>query len=70
MNEFFAKPVNGAERGETVGITSRGQLKAILAPAPRKMQRPLAEIFASLRGSIALPKGESIKSLIEEGRRL
>jgi prevent-host-death family protein len=61
--------VDEAERGQTVGITCRGVLKAVLVPAPRKAKRPLKEIFASLRGSMALPKGVTIKSLIEEGRR-
>jgi len=58
-----------AEHGQPVGITSRGVLKAVLMPAPHKAKRPLDEIFAALRGSMALPKGVTIKSLIEEGRR-
>ena len=58
-----------AERGQPVGITCRGVLKAVLMPAPRKAKRPLGEIFDSLRGSLVLPSGETIKSLIEEGRR-
>jgi antitoxin (DNA-binding transcriptional repressor) of toxin-antitoxin stability system len=57
------------ERGQVVGITRHGVLKAVLAPAPRRPNRPLAEIFKSLRGSIALPKGITVKNLIEEGRR-
>jgi len=59
-----------AERGQTVGITRRGVLKAVLMPAPRKAKRPLADIFASLRGSVDLPRDVPVKSLIEEGRRL
>jgi prevent-host-death family protein len=62
--------VDEAERGQPVGITCRGVLKAVLMPAPRKAKRPLTEVFASLRGSVALPKGVTIKSLIEEGRRV
>jgi len=62
--------VDEAARGESVGITSRGTLKAILAPAPRAPQRPVEEVFASLRGSLALPRGVTIKDLIEDGRRL
>ena len=62
--------VDEAERGQPVGITCRGVLKAVLMPAPRKTKRPLTEVFASLRGSVALPKGVTIKSLIEERRRV
>jgi antitoxin (DNA-binding transcriptional repressor) of toxin-antitoxin stability system len=62
--------VDEASKGETVGIACRGTLKAILAPAPRGPQRPLDEVFASLRGSLSLPRGVTMKDLIEEGRRL
>ncbi|MGH9604751.1 MAG: type II toxin-antitoxin system Phd/YefM family antitoxin [Terracidiphilus sp.] len=66
--------VEEAQRGQAVGITCRGVLKAVLMPAPRTAKRPLADLFASLRGSIALPEGAAAKnwakSLIEEGRRL
>ncbi len=62
--------VDRAARGQAVGITCRGVLKAVLVPAPRQAKRPLAEIFASLRGAICLPGGVTAKSLIEEGRRL
>jgi len=61
--------VEEAGNGQPVGITCRGVLKAVLMPAPRKAKRPLGEIFHSLRGSMVLPSGENIKSLIEEGRR-
>jgi prevent-host-death family protein len=61
--------VEEAERGQPVGITCRGVLKAVLMPAPHKAKRPLGEIFDSLRGSMRLPSGETVKSLIEEGRR-
>jgi prevent-host-death family protein len=62
--------VDEAQRGLVVGITCRGELKAVLVPAPRKAKRPLADLFATLRGSISLPEGATSKSLIEEGRRL
>ena len=65
LSEF----VDDAERGEAIGITRRGVLKAVLVPAPRQPKRPLAAVFASLRGSIVMPKGMTRKSLIEEGRR-
>jgi prevent-host-death family protein len=65
LSEF----VDEAERGQAVGITRHGVLKAVLMPAPREAKRPLAAVFASLRGSMRLPKGVTAKSLIEEGRR-
>lgn len=61
--------VEEAERGQPVGITCRGVLKAVLMSPPRKAKRPLADIVDSLRGSMRLPSGETVKSLIEEGRR-
>ena len=61
--------VDQAGRGEPVGITCRGVLKAVLMPARRQPQRPLEEVFASMRGSIRLPKRVTLKQLIEEGRR-
>jgi prevent-host-death family protein len=65
LSEF----VDHAERGEVVGITRRGILKAVLMPAPRQPKRALSDVFASLRGSMVMPKGVTPKSLIEEGRR-
>lgn len=65
LSEF----VDEAEKGQVVGITRHGVLKAVLVPAPRQPSRPLSAVFASLRGSIRIPKGVTIKSLIEEGRR-
>ena len=61
--------VDEAARGQAVGITCRGELKAVLTPAPRKAKRPLADLFASLRGSMRLPAGATTKSLLDEGRR-
>jgi prevent-host-death family protein len=65
LSEF----VDEAERGQAVGITRRGVLKAVLMPAPHQPKRPLSAVFASLRGSMAMPKGVTAKSLIQEGRR-
>ncbi len=62
--------VDEAARGQTVGISRRGTLTAILAPAPRAPQRPLDEVFTSLRGSLSLGRGVTMKDLIEDGRRL
>jgi prevent-host-death family protein len=62
--------VDEVGRGQPVGITRRGVLRAVLIPAPGSPKRPLAEVFASLRGSMELPKSLRIKDLVEEGRRL
>lgn len=68
--QHLSELVEKAGRGEPVGITCRGVLKAVLVPAPNKPQRPLQEVMASLRGSIRAPKGIPLKALIEEGRRM
>lgn len=66
LSELVAK----AGRGQSVGITRRGVLTAVLVPAPGKPSRSLAEVLGSLRGSLKLPDGVESKELIEEGRRL
>ncbi|HEX8712965.1 MAG TPA: type II toxin-antitoxin system prevent-host-death family antitoxin [Terracidiphilus sp.] len=68
--QHLSELVEEAGRGHPVGITCRGVLKAVLIPAPGKPKRPLEDIFASLRGSISLPRGLTLKDLIKEGRRL
>ncbi len=40
---------------------------AVLDIAPTTPNRPLADVFASLRGSVKLPKGVTVKDLIERG---
>ena len=68
--QHLSELVDQAGRGEPIGITCHGELKAVLMPAPEKPQRPLEEIFGSLRDSIKLPRRLSAKDLIEEGRRM
>lgn len=64
--------VERASRGEKIGITRRGKLAAMVVPAEQN-QTDLTEIFAAMdriRARVKkLPKGVTIKSLIEEGRR-
>lgn len=61
--------VERAEHGERIGITRRGKLVAVIA-SPRSepdLERVFEEI-EKIRKHARLPKGVTIKSLIEEGR--
>jgi prevent-host-death family protein len=64
--------VERAGEGEQIGITRRGKLAAMLVPA-REDQVSLKEVFADIerirKRAKPLPKGMTIKDLIEEGRR-
>jgi prevent-host-death family protein len=61
-----------ANEGEQIGITRRGKLAAMLVPV-RNNNVSLKEAFADIerirRRVKPLPKGVTIKDLIEEGRR-
>jgi prevent-host-death family protein len=62
--------VERAVSGERIGITRRGKLAAFLVPARPTVD--LHEVFASIeriRRRSRKPRGVSVKSLIEEGRR-
>ena len=63
--------VERASEGEQIGITRRGKLAVILKPA--QDEASLKEAFAGLerirKRAKPLPKGMTIKDLIEEGRR-
>jgi prevent-host-death family protein len=65
--------VERAGEGEQIGITRRGKLAAMLVPAREDKKVNLREIFADIerirRRAKPLPKGMTIKDLIEEGRR-
>lgn len=61
--------VDRANQGERIGITRRGRLAAVIAPA--RPDTDVAEVFEKIdeiRKRIRLRKGASIKQLIEEGR--
>jgi len=64
--------VERAKEGEQIGITRRGKLAAMLVPA-REEKVNLREVFADIerirKRAKPLPKGMTIKDLIEEGRR-
>jgi prevent-host-death family protein len=63
--------VERAGEGEQIGITRRGKLAAMLVPARNDVS--LKEVFADIerirKRVKPLPKGMTIKDLIEEGRR-
>jgi prevent-host-death family protein len=62
--------VDRASAGEKIGITRRGKLAAIIAPAKTKtIEEAFDEIDKIRRNIKPLPKGVTIKDLIEEGRR-
>jgi prevent-host-death family protein len=63
--------VERASEGEQIGITRRGKLAAVIVPARPELS--MEEAFAQIdriRSKVKpLPKGVTIKDLIEEGRR-
>ena len=62
--------VERAAQGEEIVITCRGKERARLVGAPAEGKRSVREIFDSLaRVRMKLPKGTTVKDLIEEGRR-
>jgi len=62
--------VDRASNGEEIGITRRGKLAAVITPA--RNTKTLKEAFAAIerirRRVKPLPKGMTVKDLIEEGR--
>jgi len=62
--------VERAAQGEEIVITCRGRERARLVGATIKRKRSLQEIFDSFaQVRMKLPKGTTVKDLIEEGRR-
>ena len=62
--------VERASQGEEIVITLRGKERARIISVPKKERRSLKEIFNSFsRVRMKLPKGMTVKDLIEEGRR-
>lgn len=63
--------VERASEGEEIGITRRGKLAAVITPAHAK--KSVGEAFAEIdrirQRMKPLPKGMTVKDLIEEGRR-
>lgn len=63
--------VQRASEGEKIGITRRGKLAAIISPARagKSLEEAFADIERIRRRVKPLPKGMTVKDLIEEGRR-
>ena len=62
--------VERANEGEQIGITRRGKLAAIIVPARTvSLEEAFADIERIRKRAKLLPKGVTIKDLIEEGRR-
>jgi len=63
--------VERAGQGEQIGITRRGKLAAMLVPAQTgvSLKEAFADIERIRRRAKPLPKGMTLKDLIEEGRR-
>jgi len=63
--------VERASEGERIGITRRGKLAAVITPAHDNtgMKEAFAQIDRIRRTLKPLPKGTTVKDLIEEGRR-
>ena len=62
--------VKRAGEGEQTGITRRGKLVAVIAPAPSALN--VAQVFADIeeiRKRVRPLKDITVKDLIEEGRR-
>jgi prevent-host-death family protein len=66
----FSELVRRASRGERIGISRRGKLVAILEAADHRItvKRVFADIERIRKRGKPLPKGVTIKDLIEEGR--
>ncbi len=61
--------VERAGKGERIGITRRGKLTAlIIPPQPELSLKESFDEIEKVRKKIRLPKGLTIKSMIEEGR--
>jgi prevent-host-death family protein len=70
-NELSAL-IERASKGEEIMITRRGEEAAILVPAnrrPRRAPREVVEHIREARKGARLPKGYTLRRLVEEGRR-
>ena len=70
LRRKFSELVKRADGGERIAIIRRGKLVAVLAP--QQLGHSLKEAFAvieKIRKRSRLPRGVTIKSMIEDGRR-
>ena len=64
--------VERASKGEEFMITRRGKEAAMLVPASRRLRRAPREVVEHIRQTregAQMPKGYTLRRLIEEGRR-
>jgi len=64
--------VERVSKGEEIVITRRGQKVAMLVPADQRAKRATRKVVEHIRETrrgARLPKGYSLRRLIEEGRR-
>ena len=61
--------VDRAGKGERIGITRRGRLAAVITPVqPRRSLRESFDEIEKVRKKVRMPKGLTVKSMIEDGR--
>lgn len=61
--------VERASQGQKIGITRRGKLAALIVPArPSVSVKEIFDDMEKVRKRAKLPKGVSVKDLVEEGR--
>jgi prevent-host-death family protein len=61
--------VDRAGKGERIGITRHGKLAALITPVqPQRSLRESFEEIEAVRKKVRMPKGVTIKSMIEDGR--
>ena len=60
--------VQRAREGEKIGITRRGELTAVLVPAPETSLRDVFQDIERIRKRVKLTRSVDVKELIEEGR--
>ena len=67
----LSRLVERASKGEEIVITRRGKGQARLVPMPAERAQTLKDIFDSImsRPRITLPRGVTIGTLVNEGRR-
>ena len=61
--------VDRAGKGELIGITRRGRLAAVITPVqPQRSLRESFDEIEKVRKKVRMPKGLTVKSMIEDGR--
>ncbi|MGH9445209.1 MAG: type II toxin-antitoxin system Phd/YefM family antitoxin [Terriglobia bacterium] len=61
--------VERASQGQKTGITRRGKLAALIVPArPEVSVKEIFDDIEQMRSRAKMPKGASVRDLIEEGR--